>query len=390
MNLPGLVIKSVGRNKVRLVLTVLGVAVTVLTFIFLRTVVWSWSMSEEFSAKDRLVTRHKMTFVMLLPKRYVEDVRNMPQVKAATWFTWFQGSDPKHEDEYFSTFAVDPPSFLDVIDEIALPADQKTAWLENRRGAIVGDLLAKKLGWTVGQKIYLESGIYPEQAQWEFEISGIYTVNRKLADRSAFYFHWNYLNENVSDVWRDGVGWITARVNDPKRIAQTSTGIDKAFGEKEVPTLTQDEHAFQSGLMGEASAVLTTLDVVAMAILFIMTLIVGNTISMGVRERTSEYGALLAIGFLPRQLAFFIVLESLIIGVLGGGLGVLLSYPIVSKGIGMFVEENMSALFPYFRVSPWLGVAALGTASLAAAVAAIIPALQVFRLKVVDALRRVA
>ena len=36
-------------------------------------------------------------------------------------------------------------------------------------------------------------------------------------------------------------------------------------------------------------------------ILLIMMLILGNTIAMGVRERTHEYGVLRAIGFLPRH-----------------------------------------------------------------------------------------
>ena len=38
-----------------------------------------------------------------------------------------------------------------------------------------------------------------------------------------------------------------------------------------------------------------------------MMLVLGNTIAMGVRERTFEYGILRAMGFLPRQIAFFIL-----------------------------------------------------------------------------------
>ncbi len=44
----------------------------------LRTVVWSWTSASEFSAKDRIATRHKVSFVMTLPKRYAEEIARIP------------------------------------------------------------------------------------------------------------------------------------------------------------------------------------------------------------------------------------------------------------------------------------------------------------------------
>ena len=52
----------------------LGVAVAIVAFLLLRTVIWAWTSGAEYAAKDRVVTRHKVTFVMPLPKRYVDDV----------------------------------------------------------------------------------------------------------------------------------------------------------------------------------------------------------------------------------------------------------------------------------------------------------------------------
>ena len=74
-----------------------------------------------------------------------------------------------------------------------MPADQIESWMEDRRGALVGDVLAKKLGWKVGDKVTLRGTIYP--GDWEFNISGIYTATRKSVDRSTFWFHWDYLND---------------------------------------------------------------------------------------------------------------------------------------------------------------------------------------------------
>ncbi|MBI3098366.1 MAG: ABC transporter permease, partial [Planctomycetes bacterium] len=128
-------------NRFRTFLTVAGVAVAILTFVLLRTIIWSWTMAAEVAAKDRIATRHKVTFVMTLPRRYLADLQQIPEVKSATFLNWFGGKDPAHEREFFATMAVYTPTFFEVYDEIALPDDQKEAFMSDRPGAIVGDVL---------------------------------------------------------------------------------------------------------------------------------------------------------------------------------------------------------------------------------------------------------
>ena len=141
--------------------------------------------------------------------------------------------------------------------------------------------------------------------------------------------------------------------------------------------------------MAMFSAMLRALDIVSIIILVIMMMILGNTIAMGVRERTGEYGVLRAVGFLPRHIATFIVGESIALGLVGGVLGIAISYPIVELGIGRFLEENMGSFFPYFRVDPKVAGAALLLSGLLGAAAAILPARGAARLSVIDSLRRV-
>jgi putative ABC transport system permease protein len=121
----------------------------------------------------------------------------------------------------------------------------------------------------------------------------------------------------------------------------------------------------------------------------IMMLILGNTIAMGVRERTQEYGVLRAIGFMPRHVVMFIIAEGVVLGAAGGVIGLLVGYPFVEKGFGRFLEENLGAFFPFFRVSPDVAAMAFGLAVVLGLVAAIIPARQAARLEIVSALRRV-
>jgi putative ABC transport system permease protein len=387
MNLATLSVKNAFRNRARMLLTIAGVAVTIFAFVFLRTVLSSWMAAIDEAAKDRLATRHKITFTMPLPKRYMDDLRGVPGVTAATHGSWFGGKDPRNEREFFATIAVDQQTFFNVFDEIIADDAVKQKFKETKNGAVVGDVLAKKLGWSPGQKLTLSSQIYP--GDWEFEIVGTYTAARKSVDRSTFWFRWDYLNDSLPPDQREVIGWIISRVDDPTRSAEISRAVDQRFDERDTQTVTMSERAFQTSFLAGFSAILTAIDVVSLVILFIMTLILGNTIAMGARERTNEYGVMRAIGFLPRQVAIYVVGEGLVTGIVGGLVGLGLSYPLIQQGFGRFVEENFGAWFAYFRISFATALAALLFSAALGAVAALLPAVRASRIHVVDALRRV-
>jgi putative ABC transport system permease protein len=389
MTLFGLAARNVLRNRFRAVLTALGTAVAVLTFVLLRTVISSWTSASEFAAKDRIVTRHKVTFVMSLPLHYVEHVRAMSdRIKRATFACWFGGKDPKHDKEFFQSLAVESDSFFEVYDDMALDADALGRWKADRQGAIVGDLLARKMGWQVGDKVSLASGIYPKDGDWEFRIAGIYHPRSRSGDRSTFAFHWKYLNENLPKERQNEIGWIVSRVVDPSSTAATAKAIDADFGDRDVQTQSQDERTFNASFLGSFSAVLRAIDVVSAVILLIMGLLLGNTIAMGVRERTQEYGVLRALGFRSAHVVGFIVGEAMVIGLGGGVLGLFLAYPLINQGFGRWLEENMASMFPRFQVTPTTAIGALLLALGLAAAAAVIPALAASRLRAVDALKR--
>ncbi len=395
MTFVGLAARNLLRNKVRTALTVMGVAVAVVTFLLLRTAVSSWTAGADYAAKDRLVTRHKVTFVMPLPKRYVENVRAHQGelgVKQVTWANWFGGKDPAHDTEFFANFAVDAKTYFEVMPELIVPPDQMAAFQEDRTGAVVGDVLAAKMGWKLGSKVTIESGIYPNEPDkpWTFTIDAIYTATARNVDRSSFMFHWDYMNDGLPQNRRDEVGWIMAKVNDPTRTAETGMAIDKMFEEQEIQTLSQDEHAFNQSFLAGFSAVLKALDIISVAILGIMMLILGNTIAMGVRERTSEIATMRAIGFLPKHIAFWVLGEAAVLGMIGGLVGIALGYPFIEMGLGRWLEENLGGFFPFFRIPPLMAVASFFMATLLGVAASLVPAWGAARLHVTEGLRRIA
>jgi putative ABC transport system permease protein len=382
-------VRNLSRNQLRTLLTIAGVSMAILTFIFLRTILSAWTAAADHAAKDRVGTRHKVSFIMPMPLRYVDEIRQIPGVTSAASANWFGGKDPKHPNEFFGNFAVVPKDYLEVYDELEVPQDQREAWFQNRRGALVGDALANKMGWTVGDKVTLQGTIF--SGDWDFEVSGIYTTKRRSFDRSSFMFHYDYFNDSPQAVqmgMKDKVGWIVSRIDDPSRAAEVSKAIDQKFDERDIQTLSMSERAMNTSFIGMISAVLSAVDVVSVVILLIMVLILGNTVAMGVRERTHEYGVLRAIGFLPRHLAAFVLGEAMVVSIAGGVVGVVISFFFVQMVVGRFLEENMGAWFPFFRIDTTTVVLALLLAAGLGLLAAALPAYTTSRLKVVDALRR--
>lgn len=393
MNIATYARRNLFRRKGRTILTVLAVAVVVLIFCLIRTVVVAWNAGAEEAAKDRLVTIHKTSLTMQLPQRYISEIRDANKIKgiaASTWANWFGAKDPRERAQFFAAFAVDHNSWFDVSDEMQVDPKQLETWKATRDGVILGDVLAKTLEVEVGNDVVVTSDIYP--GDWKFKVVGIYTALRKTVDRNTMILRWDFLNDDQRSVElrsRDKIGWMVSRIDDPTKSAEISRAIDQAFDERDDQTKTMSERAFQLSFLGGFSAILNGLDFVSIVILFIMTLILANTMAMSVRERSHEYGVLRAIGFSPRYVLGFILGESALVAIVGGICGVLLTLLLINATVGPLLEQNMPAFFPYFRTSPNTLLTALGLTAVLGVVAALLPGYRASRRGVTDALRRI-
>jgi putative ABC transport system permease protein len=377
--------RNLFRRRGRTILTVIAVAVAVLIFSLLRTVVWEWNAGADQAEQDRIAVRHKVSITMQLPRRYVEDVRQTPGVKAATWANWFGAKDPKERTPFFAGFAVDQDSWFDVMDDMKIDPAQLAEWKQTRNGAIIGDQLAKTFGVKVGDNMVVNSDIYP--GDWELKVVGIYQPMRRTVDRSTLVFRWDFFNDDPRAAFsKDTVGWMVARITGAS--ADVAKAIDKKFDDKDDQTLTMSEHEFQMQFIGGFAAVLKAFNIIAIVILLIMTLILANTIAMSVRERTHEYGVLRAIGFGSGFIRTSVVGESVLVALVGGALGVLITVGLINGVLGPFLEENMANMFPFFHVPSSVIIQAFLLTFVLGIVAGGIPAVLATRRKVTDALRR--
>ena len=85
-------------------------------------------------------------------------------------------------------------------------------------GCIVGEALAQRFQWKVGDRIPLKGSIFP--GMWEFNIHGIYRGSRPQDDTTQFWFRWDYLDERRS-FQKGFVGWYTVRIAEPDDVRRS-------------------------------------------------------------------------------------------------------------------------------------------------------------------------
>jgi putative ABC transport system permease protein len=364
--------RNLFRDRGRAFLTITALAICFAAFVLLRTVTVSWSAGLDASISDRIDTVNKVTFVLGLPVRYVDEIRHLPGIRATTQQTWFGGQDPAHEHEYFETLAVDAPSYFDVYHELQLPSDQRDAWMKDRSGAVVGDALAERLGWKLGDQVTLFSPLFGVQVP--LKIDGIYTTTRRSSPRSLFLFHFDYMNNSIATWRRDQVNWITSTVQDPSRVVEMSRSVDAFFSTRDPDTVTQDERSEAAASMGMVAAVFQGLGIVSLVVLFIALLILANTLSIAARQRIPEFTVLSTMGYRGARLARYVVLEALTTGVLAAALGIGLAFAAVELVLGRWIEAALGSYLSSFRIAWTTPLRAIGAAALVGLVAAAWPA----------------
>ena len=126
-----------------------------------------------------------------------------------------------------------------------------------------------------------------------------------------------------------------------------------------------------------------------MAVAFTILLVTANTMSIAVRERRQEIAVLKTLGYSSGLVMTLILGEALLIGLMGGLVGIVISLGIVRVLPQVPVLGDVVAGFPNFGLSPQTTAIGIAIALLLGLAAGFFPALTVYRTRIVDALRQV-
>ena len=371
------------RKKLRGALTFLSIFVAFMLFAFLGAIREALAGGVSMAGLDRLIVRHKVSLIQTLPENYKARIQAIPGVAAVCHQTWFGGiyQDPRN---FFPNMPVEPAVFLAMFPEFVVKDAERQAWLNTRTGAIVGRTTAERFKWKLGDRVPLQSPIWGQpagQAQWEFEIVGIYDGAKKGTDTSQFFFRYDYFEEARREN-KGQIGWCTVRIANSDQAAEIAARIDAEFANSPFETKTEPEGAFAQGFAQQVGDIGAIVMAVVAAVFFTILLVAGNTMAQSVRERTAELGVLKALGFSNGLVLALVLLESCVIAIGGGLAGLGCAWLIIASG------NPVPALLPVFYLPAGSLVAGGGLAVALGIVAGVLPAWQAMRLKIAEALRR--
>ncbi|MFQ3573895.1 MAG: FtsX-like permease family protein [Thermodesulfovibrionales bacterium] len=378
-----LIYRNIFRHRLRTLLTILAVAVAILSFGILRTVIDVWYLGVDAASSNRLVTRNAISLIFYLPVSYKDKIMAVDGVKAVSYGNWF-GGVYIDEKNFFPNFAIEPAGYLGLYPEIVLNEKERQDFIKDRKSAIIGQKLAKRFGWEIGDTVTLKGTIFP--GNWDFTIRGIYKGRDKNTDETLFLFQWDYLNEMIKKTiptYRDHTGFFVIGIKDPSRAGEISQNIDNLFKNSLAETLTETEKAFNLGFVAMTEAIVIVIELISYVVIFIIMAVSANTMAMTARERSSEYAVLKTLGFRASHLSFLIFGESFLITMLGCLLGITLTFPVAD-----IFSASLSEYFPVFNISKDTILLDIVAGCLIAMIAGIFPALKAINTNIASGLRK--
>ncbi|KAB7769124.1 ABC transporter permease [Xanthomonas maliensis] len=370
------------RSKTRTLLTLFSVIVAFLLFGLLDSVRVAFTSGGSVEGANRLVVASRLSITQSLPVRLESQIRSVPGVRDVTYAMWFGGiyKDPKN---FFPNFSV-APNFFDVYSEYEVAPQQLKAFRETRTGAAVGEALAQKHGWKIGDIIPLQATIFPRGGSndWPLELKAIFRAKDRanVQAENQLMMNWKYFDES-NDYIKSKVSWYTVRLDNPEQASRVAQAIDALSANSDHETKSQTESAFQQAFLKQFADIGLIVTSIMGAVFFTLVLLTGNTMAQAVRERIPELATLKTLGFQDRTVLSLVIVESVLLIGLGGLLGMVLA----AVAIPVLGSVSGGAL-PVHAVptQTWLIAAVLIV--VIGLVVGLLPALRAQRLKIVDAL----
>jgi putative ABC transport system permease protein len=371
------------RRKSRTILTLLSIVAAFLLLGLLQAANSLFTLGTVNLNAPILIVQARVSFTSPLPLRLLPQIEAIEGVESVSYSQFF-GGIYRDQRNFFPQFAVMPDRWRKTFTECKLTDRQFEAWKASRTAAVAGKELAERFGWKVGDRIPLVSQIWPQKdgsRAWAFDLVGIVDDVSKdsCARKGNMYVRHDYLDE-ARQFGQGLAGLFVVRLRDQSRAEAIATKVDAMFENSPDETKTQTERDFALNFTRQVGNLSFILNSILGAVFFTILLLTGNTMAQAVRERIPELAVMKTLGFTDGGLLILVLAESLLMCVLGGMTGMLLSVAVMS------IMGEVQSQFPPFNADLRVWLIAIATMPVLGLVVGLPPALRAKKLSIVDAL----
>lgn len=316
MKLATLALKNLTRNRLRSLLTILGVASGMFLYAAVQTMQHSLSVATESSAADTtLVVYRENRFcptTSRLPEHYLSTIERMPGVRqvipiqiavnncgASLDVITFRGVPPETLQNYNPGINVIEGSYDDFVSRTD--------------GALVGQHLAERRGLSPGDKF--------EAVGVNVTVAGIISSDSPQ-DENVAYVHLPFLQQAS----RIGLGIVTqfnVKVDSADKLQAVADQIDETFKADQQPTNTRPEKAFFAETAKQMIELIGFTRWLGLGAVVAVLGLVANAVLLIVRGRVKETAIFQTLGYSRLAIGIMVVIEGVLLGLAGGLIGVI-------------------------------------------------------------------
>ena len=232
---------------------------------------------------------------------------------------------------------------------------------QDKRNVVIGADRLETIGKKVGDEIKLYSTNYKE-LEFDFKVVGAFPAGSRMGNNAAMRF--DYLTSKLEE--------YRTRKGEPHPVADRCTNLIWVRMPSKPAYESLAAIVNQPGAFSNPSVKMETFSaaigsflepfkdifwglkyIIMPAIVVIMCLVIGITITIGVRERWTEMAVMKVLGFQPWQVMSMIVSEAMLIGVYGGLLSTWSVYflPMAIRSVTKMIGVKI-AFFEQFKSPP--------------------------------------
>ncbi len=371
------ILKTLWRHRSRTLLTVSGSAVALFVFCFVGAVQQGMNqVGQRQEAKRSLITFQANKFCPAtshLPQDYQQRIMSLDGVRDVMPIQVFTNNCRASLDVV--VFYGVPPKKLRQARDFQLAAGSWAEFEDHQDAALIGQAVARRRGIQVGDKFSI--------GDLSVVVAGVFE-SADPAEENYIYSHLDFLQRRKGANLVGTVTQLETRLQSHVDAEAKSEEIDRLLKSGPVETDTRPKGIFQAKSLGDLAHLIEMTHYLGLACIVLVLALVATTTVMSVQDRIREHAVLQVIGFSGPRVFGLVVLESALLSLAGGILGVSLAILTLH-----FSALSISAEAVSIAITPSIPVAITGIAvSLATgAMAGLWPGLHAARTPIVSALR---